>query len=52
MQLAYLCNRAILEYEASDLNPTVAAILHLNPHLISNLLFEYLLNTPSMISNR
>ncbi|KAG2552942.1 hypothetical protein PVAP13_9KG491726 [Panicum virgatum] len=36
MQSAYSCNRAIREYETSDLNPTVAAILHLNPpHLIS-----------------
>ena len=31
MQSAYPCNRAIRKYETSDLNPTVAAILHLNP---------------------
>ena len=31
MQSAFPCNRAIREYETSDLNPTVAAILHLNP---------------------
>ena len=31
MQSAYLCNRAIREYEASDLNSPVDAILHLNP---------------------
>ena len=31
MQSAFPCNRAISEYETSDLNPTVAAILHLNP---------------------
>jgi len=35
MQSAYLCNRAIREYEASDLNPPVASILHLNPHTSS-----------------
>ena len=38
MQSAYLCNRAIREYEASDLNPTIAAILHLNPPTSSALL--------------
>jgi len=31
MQSAFPCNRAIMQYDTSDLNPTVAAILHLNP---------------------
>ena len=31
MQSVYSCNRAIVAYEPSDLNPTVAVILHLNP---------------------
>jgi len=31
MQSAFPCNRAIVQYETSDLNPTIAAILHLNP---------------------
>ena len=31
MQSAFPCNHAIVQYETSDLNPTVAAILHLNP---------------------
>ena len=38
MQSAYLCNRAIREYEASDLNSPVDAILHLNPPTSSALL--------------
>jgi len=38
MQSAYLCNHAIHDYEASDLNPTIAAILHLNPPTSSALL--------------
>ncbi|KAG2649327.1 hypothetical protein PVAP13_1NG113744 [Panicum virgatum] len=38
MQSVYLCNHAIREYEASDLNPTIAAILHLNPPTSSVLL--------------
>jgi len=31
VQSAYPCNHAIVAYEPSDLNPTVAVILHLNP---------------------
>ena len=31
MQSAYPCNRAIVAYEPSNLNPTVTVILHLNP---------------------